>query len=436
MSEDRIDVTDSIEDIIGLARARLQQESGSIQKLGRALTDEEKRRVDALNRASELIEKSLAALVSTNSDSMLLEFDLEPKDVRESLSVAVVMGDFLWVASDETTSIERLSLKDGTTFRQHKSFPLAGLINLPALETDFDQEIDIEGMAYQSDYLWIIGSHSIKRKKVKEDDTPAKGIKKIGTKEQAGNRYIFARIPVVKNAETGEPELRKTGDNPLDPARPLTAAQLTGGVESNTLVDAIKAEDENSEGKKIPGDVHLGDFLLIPGKDNGFDIEGLAVAGEKFFIGLRGPVLRGWAVILEVAVDVTDPSALRLKEIGPKGRLYKKHFLQLGGLGIRELCVDGSDLLILAGPTMELDGPVYVFRWKDGVNSSEQSLVRNETLERFVAIPFGKEIDHAEGMALIERPGKSPSLLIVYDSPGDERRVGSTGVKADIIAAP
>ena len=50
----------------------------------------------------------------------------------------------------------------------------------------------------------------------------------------------------------------------------------------------------------LRGDEHLGSFLAIPGKDNGFDIEGLAVAGERLFIGLRGPVLRGWAVILEV----------------------------------------------------------------------------------------------------------------------------------------
>ncbi len=362
----------------------------------------------------------------------MLEFGLEPKDVRESLSVAVVMGDYLWVASDETTSIERLSAKDATTFHQHKSFPLADLINLPALETGFDQEIDIEGMAFQSDYLWIIGSHSIKRKKAKEDDTPVKGIKKIAKKEQAGNRYIVARIPVVKN-EIGEPELRKTGD---DPANPLTAAQLTGVVESDALVDAIKAEDETDEGRKIQGDIHLGDFLSIPGKDNGFDIEGLAVAGEKIFIGLRGPVLRGWAVILEVAVEETDSSTLKLKEIGPKGRLYKKHFLQLGGLGVRELCVDGSDLLILAGPTMELDGPVYIFRWKDGVNSSEQSLVWNKTLGIPVVVPFGKGSDHAEGMALIDRPEKTSSLLIVYDTPGETRTVDSTGVKADIITPP
>ncbi len=29
------------------------------------------------------------------------------------------------------------------------------------------------------------------------------------------------------------------------------------------------------------------------------------------------------------------------------------------GLGIRELVIQGKDLLILAGPSMDLDGPVF-----------------------------------------------------------------------------
>ena len=109
-------------------------------------------------------------------------------------------------------------------------------------------------------------------------------------------------------------------------------------------------------------------FLAIPGKDNGLDIEGLAVAEGSVFVGLRGPVLRGWTTLLEMAVGEDDdaPSTLKLKEIGSNGSLYRKHFLDLGGLGVRDLCLDGDDLLILAGPTMDLDGPVTVFRWRGG----------------------------------------------------------------------
>ena len=38
-------------------------------------------------------------------------------------------------------------------------------------------------------------------------------------------------------------------------------------------------------------------------------------------------------------------------------------FLPLAGLGVRDLHLDGDDLLLLAGPTMVLDGAVRVFRW-------------------------------------------------------------------------
>ena len=80
-------------------------------------------------------------------------------------------------------------------------------------------------------------------------------------------------------------------------------------------------------------------FLDIPAKENGFDIEGVAARAERVFIGLRGPVLRGWAGIL----DLEAGAGARI-EIG---RL-EMHLLHLGGLGVRDLEIDGEDLLILS----------------------------------------------------------------------------------------
>jgi hypothetical protein len=113
---------------------------------------------------------------------------------------------------------------------------------------------------------------------------------------------------MVSNAQTGEVELlASSGDR--------RSAQLPGGVDTNALTDAIKCAGQGE------GDPHLAPFMDIPGKDNGFDIEGLAIAGERVFIGLRGPVLRGWATILEVAFNPDAGSQLELKGIGPGGRL-------------------------------------------------------------------------------------------------------------------
>ncbi|WP_223526514.1 DUF3616 domain-containing protein [Pseudomonas sp. BF-B-26] len=56
----------------------------------------------------------------------------------------------------------------------------------------------------------------------------------------------------------------------------------------------------------IAEDPQLRDFLRIPGKDNDFDIEGLVMIGSRLLLGLRGPVLRGWAVLLEIGPELND----------------------------------------------------------------------------------------------------------------------------------
>jgi len=364
------------------------------------------------------------------TSSPLLQFQSPSDKLTDSLSAAVFAGDELWVASDETTSVERLTTDDGLTFQHHKSFSLNGLINLPAQGTQFDQEIDIEGLDFHDSHLWLIGSHSIKRKKVERTDTgsDAKLIKKLGTIEKEGNRFILARIPLIENSQTGEREL--VGESPPGSNPILKASRLSGDLTSDALSSAIR----NAEAGK--GDVHLARFLDIPGKDNGLDVEGLAVAGEKVFVGLRGPVLRGWAVILELSVDTSNSSQLVLKEFEPT-RFYRKHFFDLAGLGVRELSIQGSDLLVLAGPTMVLDGPTTLYRWKDALNTSSESVVRGDRLAAELEIPFGQGVDHAEGIAIVPNAWPPNQVLVVYDSPGPERKKGVVdAVRADVFDLP
>jgi hypothetical protein len=47
-----------------------------------------------------------------------------------------------------------------------------------------------------------------------------------------------------------------------------------------------------------------------------------------------------------------------------------------------------------------------------------------------IDIPFGSGNDHPEGMAVIPNTNQ---ILVVYDSPGNGRKVGSTSVKADVF---
>src|SRR3546814_4598583 len=130
--------------------------------------------------------------------------------------------------------------------------------------------------------------------------------------------------------------------------------------------------------------------MEVPSKENGFDVEGLAVRGSRVFLGLRGPVLRGWATVVELDLKTPKPGRLKLRRIGADGESYRKHFLDLDGLGIRELVFDGDDLLVLAGPTMDLDGLVVLFRWSGALEAATETVIpQGPELAPIMHLPFG-----------------------------------------------
>jgi hypothetical protein len=154
-----------------------------------------------------------------NTKNPILEFDGQQDKLPDSLSAVIVVGDHLWLASDEVTTVERLASGDGVTFNNHKSFALNDLIDLPAQDTDFDQEIDIEGLDEHDSFLWLVGSHSIKRKKVEQTGTTDKKMKRLAKTEVEGNRFILARIPLVATGDGADLELARSVVDPNDPAR-------------------------------------------------------------------------------------------------------------------------------------------------------------------------------------------------------------------------
>ncbi len=338
------------------------------------------------------------------------------KALRDGLSAVVRVGGELWLANDESLSLERLTLA-GDRAGEHVSFPLADCLDLPAAPDGDDfEEADIEGLDWAEGCLWLTGSHSLKRKNPKPGDKPDKARKDLARLSRDGNRHLLARVPLVEEAGQLRP-VRRAGD--------AHAARLDGDAEGNTLTRALA------------DDPHLAPFLALPGKDNGFDIEGLTVAGERLFLGLRGPVLRGWAVILELAPVAAPPDRLALNPLDG-ARPYLKHFLNLDGLGVRDICRRGDDLLILAGPTMDLDGPVRVYRWPGGARPHRDGAwVPAETLEAVLDIPHGRGDDHAEGMTLFSAQGNGhPALLVVYDAAAEARKQGDGGVLADVFPLP
>jgi hypothetical protein len=357
----------------------------------------------------------------------LLHFDPDldrlgkDKRLRDGLSAVALRGGCLWLANDESLSIERLCLQseaaDGPVYGDHRQFPLADVLDLPVPPVpgakDFE-EADIEGLDVAGGYLWLVGSHGRKRGRVKDKGSDAENIARLARIGEDGNRCLLARIPLDDTADP--PELARSVRE-RDGER--GAARLRGDDRGNQLTRALR-DDE-----------HLGPFLAIPGKDNGFDVEGLAVRGERVFLGLRGPVLRGYAVILELRPEPDGPGWLALKPVDGDAP-FRKHFLDLEGLGVRDLCTDGDDLLILAGPTQELDGPARVFRWPGGAEPKGSSLVRRNGLKLLAEIPSGERTDKAEGLALSDTAG-GPGLLMVYDTPAPERYGDPASVAADLF---
>jgi hypothetical protein len=352
------------------------------------------------------------------------EGDLEARDIRESLSAVVQTGPHLWLGCDETATLERVTDQGDGRFAEHRTYRLGEVLDLPG---DDDGEVDVEGLAWAPPYLWMVGSHGRKRGKPDPDEGVEKAFEALADVDEDENRYVLARIPLEEDAEGGGLVPRRACADPRDPSVTLTSARLKGKGKNSVLVRALE-DDE-----------HLRRYLKLPGKDNGFDVEGLAAAGGRLFLGLRGPVVRGWAIVLEVEPAETDrPERLKLRRIGPDGRRYRKHFLDLDGLGVREITADGDDLLVLAGPTMGVRAPATLFRWRGAVMLEADSITGRDRLEKLLDLPHdvdGGE-DHPEGICCLQDGGRGDrEVLVVYDSGGPRRQDGDA-VVADVFTIP
>ncbi len=333
-----------------------------------------------------------------------LEFDKtaltvgDDTDIRTGLSAVALDGPHLWLACDEGCRLERLSRKGVHAFGAHEVFPLDGLIDLPA---DAETEADIEGLWVDDGWLWLVGSHSVKRGKPKKGlssrDVDAKLIKLT----RDGNRHLLARVPIVNGEPTAADGSRK-------------AATIRATDSSSALLDAVRQRD----GLLAP-------FIPLPGKDNGFDVEGLVVRGSRVMVGLRGPVLREWCCILELDVEAEGPH-LHLRPF-KSGEPYRKHFLKLNGLGVRDLVSLDDDVLVLAGPSMAHDGPCEIWRWKKGMKAGKAA----PEVTRLLALPQVERADRAEGFTVLEQTPRSTTVLVVFDTPAEARLQSGGTVLAD-----
>ena len=341
-----------------------------------------------------------------------LHFDDAPglQDRIRNISAAVRVGGTLWLGSDEGTAIQRLVRKGDDDFHQAGSFDLAEFFELPDGRGD---EIDIEALDFDDDWLWVLGSHCATRGKPEKADEGdvEEAFERLGRVRQRPNRRVLARLPL----------------GPDERGLPTVFTKRTG---RHAACLKMKRAD-NALSKVMRDDEVLAPFLELPAKDNGFDIEGVAAAGNRLFLGLRGPVIAGLAMMLEIRVKEKKSGELKLRKSGPDGRRYCRHALDLHGLGVRSLHREGDDLLVLAGPAMKLSGRMAIFRWPDAFGGEGDGIVPAERLQHVMDLPYGEGVDHAEGLAFLPGDDGEVEMLVVHDSPAPHRVSGRT-IKADL----
>lgn len=316
---------------------------------------------------------------------------------RHDLSAIARAGGTLFIGADESAHVELLHALPGGGWGDHERCALAGLFTLP----DDADELDVEGLAVDAGLLWIVGSHSRTRGKLKAG-APA-------TPES------FARMA-------------RLSDNPNRAFLGCVAlADLGGGrfglAAAGARMLSIRKGEDALKRRLAAGPV-LAPFLAIPAKENGVDVEGLAVDGARVCVGLRGPVIGGWACLIDLTLR--EGGALGLKIDGE----IVRHWVDLDGLGVRDLQRDGDDLLILAGPAMAVSGPAAVYRWRGWRKATSSPSV--QTPEQLFALPTGYRCDHPEAL-LPWRNASGAGLLVLADNPHPSR-LTKNGLDADLFA--
>jgi len=247
------------------------------------------------------------------------------RNLSDTCVLELASERFLVVVSDEghEFGVVRLGAPE-----RGKLYDLAELsspgvdVSLPGAGTKV--EIDFEAVASERERVLLVGSASLKRKQPKGDSADSSKLAEVVPASGPGRHFS-------------------------DFVYELRAEKHGGDFPEFTLVGARDLREI------LLGLPLLSSFREIPSKDNGIDIEGAVAHGGFYYFGLRGPVLRGRALIARTRSDFSEPELFAF---------------DLGGLGVRALTVVATPpaargVYILAGPTMPTKTDFSLYRWAD-----------------------------------------------------------------------
>jgi hypothetical protein len=285
-----------------------------------------------------------------------VEFKGDIHKAKNVSAIAVVKG-YLVIGSDEGNRVQMLT-RDGD---RYTVLPTDVILDGQA------KEIDIEGIAAEEDLVYVVGSHSRVRKTVDDSHTVDE------------NRQ---RLLVVERDESRERLYRFRVDG-------------QGAVSALEVTSLMPAIEQNPV---------LQTFTRVPSKENGVDIEGIAVRDGHLYVGFRGPVLRdNYVPVLRARFGhpISDASLL---------------FVNLGGLGIRDLAPVRDGLLILAGPVGDGPGAYHLYVWDGrdclpGQRRPDEPVGRLEWLGKMATEKEAK----AEGITVLDESNTAYEVLIVFD---------------------
>ncbi|MBR1034182.1 DUF3616 domain-containing protein [Bradyrhizobium liaoningense] len=309
--------------------------------------------------------------------SVWLDYKAASEDAAlvPNMSAIVWADPHLWTASDEGRTVECLEPHRGG-FRLLRQFGLDEIFDhLPGKKDG--NEIDLESLDFRDGELWLCGSHCIVRKQARKS-----------------------------KASTVDPKFRER-----------KSRRLLGRVAVDSLLNerprsyAVPLTGRESLRERLAGDPFIRPFVGLPSKENGLDVEGLAIGKNRLFIGLRGPVVDSIALVAELSLTSANKVSARPPIL---------HFLDLHGLGVRDLTVRGESIFVLAGPVTAAHGPFQLYQW------SRRKTKRIQRPARVYGWPNGSVAP--EGICF-----KDGELLVVYDIGDDDRRIRGARYRTDIF---